>query len=137
MTDDMLLRNSLLAPEVTHASRISSRGTRDVSGDVLAERVDITPAEFHRRLDRCPLTPFIPGRDQLPVSVAGDHIPDVRAERVQVASQADTLANHPKAGGDAPVTVDANYEKTADPLIRKQIEKAGARLAAVLNASLR
>jgi hypothetical protein len=35
------------------------------------------------------------------------------------------------------VKVDAAYERLADPLIQAQIEKAGARLAALLNATLR
>ena len=37
----------------------------------------------------------------------------------------------------APVTVTAEYERLADPVIDEQIEKAGARLAAVLNATLK
>jgi hypothetical protein len=36
-----------------------------------------------------------------------------------------------------PIKVGAEYEKVADPLVRKQIELAGARLAAALNASLK
>jgi hypothetical protein len=35
------------------------------------------------------------------------------------------------------VTVDAAYERQADPVIKEQIERAGARLAALLNATLR
>ena len=35
-----------------------------------------------------------------------------------------------------PVVIDANYEKIAVPVIRTQLEKGGARLAAVLNATL-
>jgi hypothetical protein len=33
--------------------------------------------------------------------------------------------------------VDAEYEHVADPVIKDQIEKAGARLAMVLNTTLR
>jgi hypothetical protein len=36
-----------------------------------------------------------------------------------------------------PIPIGAAYEKKADPLIREQLEKAGARLAAVLNGALR
>jgi len=39
----------------------------------------------------------------------------------------------PKTAAGAQITLDASYEKAADPLIRVQIEKAGARLASILN----
>jgi hypothetical protein len=42
----------------------------------------------------------------------------------------------PKVAPGTPVPIGAAYEKKADPLIREQLEKAGARLAAVLNAAL-
>jgi hypothetical protein len=42
----------------------------------------------------------------------------------------------PKAEKGAPVTITAEYEAKADPVIRLQIEKAGARLARVLNDAL-
>jgi hypothetical protein len=35
-----------------------------------------------------------------------------------------------------PVTISPAYEQKADPLIAEQIEKAGVRLASLLNASL-
>jgi len=35
-----------------------------------------------------------------------------------------------------PVLIDAKYEKKADPVVKEQIEKAGARLARVLNEAL-
>jgi uncharacterized protein YwlG (UPF0340 family) len=38
------------------------------------------------------------------------------------------------AGG---ATIDATYERLADPVIQDQIERAGARLARVLNTTLR
>jgi hypothetical protein len=43
----------------------------------------------------------------------------------------------PKAAPGQPVVLDAAYEQAADPLIRLQIERAGARLARVLNEALR
>lgn len=44
----------------------------------------------------------------------------------------------PKIGGEGPpYAIDAAYEKKADPLIRQQIEKAGARLARALNQNVR
>jgi hypothetical protein len=43
----------------------------------------------------------------------------------------------PKADTDAPVTITPAYEAQADPVIREQIEKGGARLARVLNEVLK
>jgi hypothetical protein len=37
------------------------------------------------------------------------------------------------AASDQPITIPPEYEKTATPLIRQQLEKAGDRLARVLN----
>ena len=48
-----------------------------------------------------------------------------------------TYAKLPKTDKGAAVTITAEYEAKADPLIRVQIEKAGARLARVLNEALR
>jgi hypothetical protein len=48
-----------------------------------------------------------------------------------------TYGKLPKTDKGAPVTITAEYEAKADPLIRMQIEKAGARLARVLNEALR
>jgi hypothetical protein len=42
----------------------------------------------------------------------------------------------PRTVSGQPEVVDAKYEQTADPLIRLQIERAGARLARVLNETL-
>jgi hypothetical protein len=42
----------------------------------------------------------------------------------------------PKAENGAPAAITAEYEKKADPVIREQIEKAGDRLARVLNEAL-
>jgi len=58
------------------------------------------------------------------------------AEQAHKASQKVVYGDLPKASGDAPIALGADYEKLADPLVKLQIEKAGARLAAVLNASL-
>ncbi|MGO9262772.1 MAG: S1/P1 nuclease [Bryobacteraceae bacterium] len=43
----------------------------------------------------------------------------------------------PKAAPGQPVVLDAAYEQAADPLIRLQIERAGARLARVLSEALK
>jgi hypothetical protein len=59
------------------------------------------------------------------------------AEQTHKASQKVVYGRLAKVAAGAPVPIDAAYEKTADPLIREQIEKAGARLAAVLNATLK
>ncbi|MGB7470229.1 MAG: S1/P1 nuclease, partial [Candidatus Acidiferrum sp.] len=42
----------------------------------------------------------------------------------------------PKVAAGQPEVLDAKYEAAADPLIRLQIERAGARLARVLNEAL-
>ena len=42
----------------------------------------------------------------------------------------------PKPGADGVVTLGTDYERIADPLIKVQIEKAGLRLARVLNTDL-
>ena len=59
------------------------------------------------------------------------------AEEAHKAAQKMVYGRLPKVAAGAPVPIDAAYEKKADPLIREQIEKAGARLAAVLNAALK
>jgi hypothetical protein len=47
-----------------------------------------------------------------------------------------TYGRLPKTEKGAPVTITPEYEAQADPLIRQQIEKGGARLARVLNETL-
>jgi hypothetical protein len=59
------------------------------------------------------------------------------AEQSHKAAQKVVYGKLPQAAGDSPLALGADYERLADPLVRRQIEKAGARLAAVLNASLR
>ena len=59
------------------------------------------------------------------------------AEGAHKAAQKTVYGRLPKVAAGTPVPIDAAYEKKADPLIREQIEKAGARLAAVLNTALR
>jgi hypothetical protein len=59
------------------------------------------------------------------------------AEQSHKAAQKVVYGKLPKAPAGGPVKVDAAYERLADPLIKAQIEKAGARLAALLNATLR
>jgi hypothetical protein len=43
----------------------------------------------------------------------------------------------PKAPASGPIKITPEYEKAADPLIKEQIERAGARLATTLNAALK
>jgi hypothetical protein len=57
------------------------------------------------------------------------------AEQAHKAAQKMVYGRLPKVAAGAPVPIGAAYEKKADPLIREQIERAGARLAAVLNAA--
>jgi hypothetical protein len=59
------------------------------------------------------------------------------AEQAHKAAQKVVYGKLPKAPAGGPVKVDAAYERVADPLIKAQIEKAGARLAMVLNSTLR
>jgi S1/P1 Nuclease len=58
---------------------------------------------------------------------------DEWAEQSHKAAQKIVYGKLPKA---TPVVLNAAYEKTADRLVRRQIELAGARLAAVLNHDL-
>jgi hypothetical protein len=59
------------------------------------------------------------------------------AEQAHQAAQKVVYGRLPRVAAEIPVPLGARYEKIADPLIRVQIEKAGARLAAVLNDTLR
>jgi hypothetical protein len=58
------------------------------------------------------------------------------AEQSHKVSQKFVYRKLPKTVNGAPVTIDAAYEAAAAPVLREQIERAGARLAAVLNADL-
>jgi hypothetical protein len=57
------------------------------------------------------------------------------AEESHKAAQKVVYGRLPKVPAGTPVPIGAAYEKKADPLIREQLEKAGARLAAVLNTA--
>jgi hypothetical protein len=59
------------------------------------------------------------------------------AEQSHQAAQTVVYGLLPKGAAGTPVPLDAQYEKVADPLILEQLEKAGARLARVLNETLR
>jgi len=58
------------------------------------------------------------------------------AEQAHKAAVKVVYGKLPKAADGQPLVLDAKYETAADPLIRLQIEKAGARLARVLNEAL-
>jgi hypothetical protein len=60
----------------------------------------------------------------------------VWAEEAHKAAQKITYGKLPKVAAGAAEPIGAAYEQEADPLIRLQIEKAGARLARVLNEAL-
>ena len=62
---------------------------------------------------------------------------DSWAEQSHKAAQKVVYGKLPKAPAGEAVKVDAAYERLADGVIKDQIEKAGARLAALLNATLR
>jgi hypothetical protein len=59
------------------------------------------------------------------------------AEQAHKAARKVVYGNLPKVADGAAVPLGAAYERLADPLLKLQIERAGARLAAVLNADLR
>jgi hypothetical protein len=59
------------------------------------------------------------------------------AEQSHKVSQKVVYGKLPKESNGSPATIDAAYEAAAAPVLREQIERAGARLAAVLNADLR
>jgi hypothetical protein len=59
------------------------------------------------------------------------------AEEAHKAAQKTVYGRLPKVAPGTPIPIGAAYEKKADPLIRAQLEKAGARLAAVLNTALK
>ena len=58
------------------------------------------------------------------------------AEESHKAAVKVTYGLLPKVAAGTPEPIDAKYEQKADPLIKQQIEKAGARLARVLNEVL-
>ena len=58
------------------------------------------------------------------------------AEQGHKLAQQMVYGKLPKAMQGAPVVINADYERRADQLIELQIERAGARLAAVLNLDL-
>jgi hypothetical protein len=59
------------------------------------------------------------------------------AEQSHKAGQKVVYGKLPKAPPGEPVKVDAAYERVADAVIKAQIERAGARLAMLLNTTLR
>jgi hypothetical protein len=58
------------------------------------------------------------------------------AEQNHKVAQKVTYGKLPKVPAGAVEPIDATYEKKADPVVKIQIEKAGARLARVLNEAL-
>jgi hypothetical protein len=58
------------------------------------------------------------------------------AEQAHKLAQQVVYGKLPKAAPGAPVAIGADYERRADAVIGLQIERAGARLAAVLNQDL-
>ena len=59
------------------------------------------------------------------------------AEESHKAAQSVVYGKLPAAAEGTPVAIGADYESAADPVIRTQIEKAGDRLARVLNETLK
>jgi len=58
------------------------------------------------------------------------------AEQSHKSSQKIVYGKLAKVAAGTPVPISEAYEKAADPLIKEQLEKAGARLAQMLNAAL-
>jgi hypothetical protein len=59
------------------------------------------------------------------------------AEQAHNVARKDTYGKLPKPGDGGQIHIDGKYEQMADPLIRTELEKAGARLAYVLNSTLK
>ncbi len=59
------------------------------------------------------------------------------AEQSHKAGQKVVYGKLPKVAKGTPEKLDATYEKAADPVVKEQLEKGGARLAATLNAMLK
>ena len=59
------------------------------------------------------------------------------ADQIHKTAQKTTYGRLPKATAGVPSKVDAHYEHEADELIRIELEKGGARLAKVLNTTLK
>jgi hypothetical protein len=59
------------------------------------------------------------------------------AEQSHKVAQRVVYGSLPQAPAGTEVKIDATYERLADPVIQDQIERAGARLARVLNSTLR
>jgi hypothetical protein len=59
------------------------------------------------------------------------------ADQSHKVAQVVVYGKLPKLPAGGEIKVDATYEQLADPIIQQQIEKAGARLAMVLNTTLR
>jgi len=62
--------------------------------------------------------------------------PAVWAEEIHKKSAKITYGKLPKVANGAITSLDADYEKAAGALVREEIEKAGVRLALVLNTTL-
>jgi hypothetical protein len=58
------------------------------------------------------------------------------AEQIHKIGQKTTYGKLPKSGAGSAIVVGTKYEQMADPMIRLELERAGARLAKVLNSSL-
>ena len=59
------------------------------------------------------------------------------ADQIHKVAQKTTYGKLPKAAAGEQIKIDARYEQAADPVIKLEIEKAGARLAMVLNTTLK
>lgn len=59
------------------------------------------------------------------------------ADQIHKAGQKTTYGRLPKAAAGVQVKIDAKYEHEADELIQLELEKGGARLAKVLNSTLK
>jgi S1/P1 Nuclease len=59
------------------------------------------------------------------------------ADQIHKTAQKTTYGKLPKAPAGGQIQVNAEYVREADPLIQTELEKAGARLAFVLNTTLK
>jgi hypothetical protein len=128
-----------------HCSDNKDRGGNEVRTQFV-ERPAARPSNLHSVWDSALLDRMPQKEDALFAEYSKDSAKHAKkwskgtvndwAEEAHKASVKITYGRLPKVAAGTPVPIDAKYEKKADPLVKEQIEKAGARLARVLNETL-
>jgi hypothetical protein len=125
-----------------HCSDNKDKGGNDVKVDFFGKNSNLHSAWDSGLLARMGkedelFTRFSSDLTQKRASKWGKGTVEEWAEQSHKIAQKVVYGKLPKAVAGEPVKLDAAYERAADPVIKAQIEKAGARLAAVLNSTLR